>query len=110
MRHYAGTVSPTDDSTTLRGGTRLAPAEDVIRARGRELRLMPTSYKKSQIAGFVAGGSGGLGSITTECSRGRDTRSDSTSIVEFPGVRQIPYFRTVRPDLAPDTSPCVRAP
>jgi FAD/FMN-containing dehydrogenase len=64
MRHYAGVVSVSDSSTVVRSGTRISVAEDVIRAEGRELRLMPTSYKKSQTAGFVAGGAGGLGSIT----------------------------------------------
>jgi FAD/FMN-containing dehydrogenase len=64
MRHYAGVVSLSDTSTVVRGGTRMAVAEETIRREGRELRLLPTSYKKSQTAGFVAGGAGGLGSIT----------------------------------------------
>jgi FAD/FMN-containing dehydrogenase len=64
MRHYAGLVTLSDASAIVRGGTRLGVAEDSIRAQGRELRLLPTSYKKSQTAGFVAGGAGGLGSIT----------------------------------------------
>jgi FAD/FMN-containing dehydrogenase len=64
MRNYAGVVSVADSSALVRGGTRMAAAEEVIRAEHRELHLLPTSYKKSQTAGFVAGGAGGLGSIT----------------------------------------------
>jgi FAD/FMN-containing dehydrogenase len=64
MRHYAGVAALSETSAIIRSGTRIAVAEDTIRAQGRELRLLPTSYKKSQTAGFVAGGAGGLGSIT----------------------------------------------
>jgi hypothetical protein len=64
MRNYTGVVSVSDASAVVRGGTRMAVAEDAIRAEHRELHLLPTSYKKSQTAGFVAGGAGGLGSIT----------------------------------------------
>jgi FAD/FMN-containing dehydrogenase len=64
MRYYAGVAALSATTATVRAGTRIAAAEKTIRARGSELRLMPTSYRKSQTAGFVAGGAGGLGSIT----------------------------------------------
>ncbi|HEV7665559.1 MAG TPA: FAD-binding oxidoreductase [Chloroflexota bacterium] len=64
MRHYAGVTALSATTATVRAGTRIAVAEETIREQGRELHLMPTSYRKSQTAGFVAGGAGGLGSIT----------------------------------------------
>ena len=45
-------------------GARLGRIEPEARAKGYELRCMPSTWVKSSIAGFLCGGSGGIGSIT----------------------------------------------
>jgi len=53
-----------DASITLEPGVVLDDAEDAARARGRELCIMSTTHRVATAAGFVAGGSGGIGSVT----------------------------------------------
>jgi hypothetical protein len=43
---------------------RLATIETVARSAGWELRCYPSTFVKATVAGFCAGGSGGIGSIT----------------------------------------------
>jgi FAD/FMN-containing dehydrogenase len=45
-------------------GVRLGTIEPEARKRGWELRCMPSTWVKSSLAGFLCGGSGGIGSIT----------------------------------------------
>lgn len=45
-------------------GARLGVIEPEARAKGWELRCLPSTWVKSSMAGFFCGGSGGIGSIT----------------------------------------------
>jgi FAD/FMN-containing dehydrogenase len=45
-------------------GIVIAEIDKVIRHTGQEIRLHPSTYKTASIGGFIAGGSGGVGSIT----------------------------------------------
>lgn len=45
-------------------GARLGRMENHAREHGWELHIFPSTYVKSTIGGFVAGGSGGIGSVT----------------------------------------------
>ncbi len=45
-------------------GARLGAVETAARAAGWELRCMPSTWVKCTMAGFICGGSGGIGSIT----------------------------------------------
>ena len=45
-------------------GARLATIESTARRTGWELRCYPSTWVKASVAGFCAGGSGGIGSIT----------------------------------------------
>ena len=45
-------------------GARLGKIEMLARENGYEFRCMPSTWVKSSLAGFLAGGSGGIGSIT----------------------------------------------
>lgn len=56
-------VEVTDDAITVEPGIRMIDAENAARERGRELRVMPSTYHIATAAGWVAGGSGGIGSV-----------------------------------------------
>ncbi len=45
-------------------GAILADIDEACAASGQELRLHPSTYRTASIGGFIAGGSGGVGSIT----------------------------------------------
>ena len=53
-----------ETTIALEPGVVLDDAEDAARARGRELCIMSTTHRVATAAGFVAGGSGGIGSVT----------------------------------------------
>ena len=44
-------------------GTIIADIDKVTRPQGQEMRLHPSTYATASVGGFVAGGSGGIGSI-----------------------------------------------
>lgn len=53
-----------DDGTAIcEPGARLASIETEARARGWELRMYPSTLAKATAGGFLAGGSGGIGSV-----------------------------------------------
>ena len=53
-----------DDAIEVEAGAIWEAVEDEARRHGRELRVMPTTYHIATVAGFLAGGSGGLGSTS----------------------------------------------
>ena len=57
-------LSLADGVVRAEPGARLGAIETAARAAGWELRCMPSTWMKSSLAGFIAGGSGGIGSIT----------------------------------------------
>jgi FAD/FMN-containing dehydrogenase len=54
----------TDGILRAEPGVRLGTIEPEARKLGWELRCMPSTWVKSSLAGFLCGGSGGIGSIT----------------------------------------------
>ena len=48
----------------VQAGRKLVDIDDVTRGEGWELRMFPSTKRSATIGGFVAGGSGGVGSIT----------------------------------------------
>jgi FAD/FMN-containing dehydrogenase len=48
----------------VEAGVRLGTVEQRAREHGLELRIYPSTYVSSSTAGFVAGGAGGVGSVT----------------------------------------------
>ncbi|KAA6457594.1 FAD-binding oxidoreductase [Acidobacteria bacterium AB60] len=54
-------------------GLRLGELEAVARAKGWELRMYPSTLLKASVGGFLAGGSGGIGSVAHGGLRDFDT-------------------------------------
>ncbi|MGI4747257.1 MAG: FAD-binding oxidoreductase [Janthinobacterium lividum] len=52
-----------DGMMRVEAGAKLIDLERVLRERGWELRMFPSTKRTATIGGFVAGGSGGVGSI-----------------------------------------------
>jgi FAD/FMN-containing dehydrogenase len=53
-----------DGVVTTESGVRVINLERAVREKGYELRCLPSTWVKSTIGGFIAGGTGGIGSIT----------------------------------------------
>ena len=56
-------VSIDSDAALVEAGTRLWTIEAEAAAHGAELRMFPSTIASSSAAGFIAGGSGGIGSV-----------------------------------------------
>ena len=52
------------DLVRAEAGIRLNKLDDVLRPSGCEIRMHPSTKRTSSLGGFVAGGSGGIGSVT----------------------------------------------
>lgn len=63
MTGYSGVVTVEPGSVRARAGTIVEEIEVTARAAGWELRMHPTTKKEATIGGFIAGGSGGPGSV-----------------------------------------------
>jgi FAD/FMN-containing dehydrogenase len=53
-----------DGVVTTEPGVRVVNLERAVREKGYELRCLPSTWVKSTIGGFIAGGTGGIGSIS----------------------------------------------
>ncbi|CAK6700196.1 FAD-binding oxidoreductase [Synechococcus sp. CCY9201] len=56
-------VDPHSGVITAEAGCLLAPLDQQLAGHGRALRLAPSTYRTSSLGGFIAGGSGGIGSL-----------------------------------------------
>lgn len=52
------------DFVSVEAGCRIGKLEAELRARGREMRMYPSTFQSATVGGFVCGGSGGIGSVT----------------------------------------------
>ena len=52
------------DLVRAEAGIRLNKLDDVLRPAGCEIRMHPSTKRTSSLGGFIAGGSGGIGSVT----------------------------------------------
>ena len=66
------TITP-DGVAVCRPGLRLGVLETEARRQGWELRMYPSTLVKASVGGFLAGGSGGIGSVTHGGLRDFDT-------------------------------------
>ncbi|QYN37490.1 FAD-binding oxidoreductase [Pseudonocardia sp. DSM 110487] len=61
VKGVAGVLDVTDGRIAMLPGTIMRTAEDAARETGQELAVMPTTYRIATAAGFICGGSGGIG-------------------------------------------------
>ena len=77
----------------VEAGVKLAAFDKKARETGWELRMAPSTYRTATIGGFIAGGSGGIGSITYGQLRDRGnlhavrvvTMEDQPRVIELRG-------------------------
>ncbi|MBE9078236.1 FAD-binding oxidoreductase [Romeria aff. gracilis LEGE 07310] len=80
-------------------GARLAAIDRITRPQGWEIRMAPSTYRTATIGGFIAGGSGGIGSVRYGQLRDRGnlhalrvvTLEDEPRVIELRGdaVQQV---------------------
>ncbi|HAX79654.1 MAG TPA: FAD-linked oxidase [Cyanobacteria bacterium UBA11372] len=77
----------------VQAGAKLAAIDKKARESGWEMRMAPSTYRTATIGGFIAGGSGGIGSVTYGQLRDRGnilalrvvTMEDTPRIIELRG-------------------------
>ncbi|MCA3260471.1 MAG: FAD-binding oxidoreductase [Telmatospirillum sp.] len=63
FRGFSGIVDVTPTHVRARAGTNMEALDAELRKHGLELRIHPSTRHASTLSGFIAGGSGGIGSI-----------------------------------------------
>ena len=56
-------IDPSTGVVTVEPGCLMSQLDQELRCHGRQLRLLPSTWRSATVGGFVAGGSGGIGSI-----------------------------------------------
>ena len=56
-------LDPISGVVTVEPGCAMRDLDQWLRRHGRQLRLLPSTWRSASIGGFVSGGSGGIGSI-----------------------------------------------
>lgn len=72
-------------------GARLGKIETQAREQGYEFRCLPSTWVKSSLAGFLCGGSGGIGSITWGGLANRDNVKSVTLLTVEEQPREITF-------------------
>jgi FAD/FMN-containing dehydrogenase len=71
LRGLSGIVWQRPGAVRLRSGTRMDLLDEALRPTGWEVRIHPSTRRQSTVAGFIAGGSGGMGSAAFGMLRDR---------------------------------------
>lgn len=87
----SGIVSIRDGAVRALAGTRIEDIETAVRQAGQELRFFPTTRRQATIGGFIAGGTGGVGSITWGVlrDRGNIIALEACSVEEQPEMVEL---------------------
>ncbi len=64
MSRLSGVIWAKPGAARVQAGTKLAAIDKKTREIGWEIRMAPSTYRTATMGGFIAGGSGGIGSIT----------------------------------------------
>ena len=91
MTGFAGIVWRRGDRVRVRAGTRMTDFDRALRPDGVELRIHPSTRDESTVGGFIAGGSGGMGSCTWGMLRdpGNILAIEAMSVEESPRLVEL---------------------
>lgn len=91
LRGLAGIVWQRPGAARLRSGTRMDLLDEELRRSGWEVRIHPSTRRQSTVAGFIAGGSGGMGSAAFGMlrDRGNVTALELLSIEAEPRIVEL---------------------
>lgn len=82
-------IEVSDATVTLQAGCRLGDVVRVLEDRNLDLRLLPSTYLTSSVGGFIAGGTGGIGSITWGTLRDGNISSVLIHSVDSPSTPKL---------------------
>lgn len=87
----SGIISIREGAVRAFAGTKIEDIETAVRATGQELRFFPTTRRQATIGGFIAGGTGGVGSITWGVlrDRGNIIALEASSVEENPQLIEL---------------------
>lgn len=79
-----------EDTVTVEAGRRLGDLARALGEHDRDLRLLPSTYLTSSTGGFIAGGTGGIGSVTWGTLRdGNVTAATVLDLTDAPTPRRV---------------------
>jgi len=86
-----GIVQLTPERATVQAGVKLGVLEREARRLGAELRMYPSTYLTATAGGFLAGGAGGVGSVTwgTLWDEGNVLGATVVTVEEMPRVLEV---------------------
>jgi hypothetical protein len=92
ITQFSGVIWQRAGAVRAYAGTKMVEIDDATRPEGWELRMHPSTKKIATIAGYISGGSGGIGS----CSWGGLSERGNITALEVISMEETPCLRELR--------------